>query len=128
MAARIGRKVAFTWNAAAVTGVREVGISINGEPIDVTSEEDDGVRLLLSEAAELAWEISLSGISKETALFDDAATITARTQAVTMTYPDGSTISGNFYLSSYSETDPYKDASTFEATLQSSGAITYTPA
>jgi len=128
MAARIGRKVTLTWNGAAITGVREMGVTANGEPIDVTSDEDDGLRTLLSEAAELSVEISLAGIAKENALFDDAMAITGREQTIAMTYPDGSTLGGQFFLSNYSESDPYRDASTFTATLLSTGAITYTAA
>ena len=35
---------------------------------------------------------------------------------------------GTFYLASYSETGTYNEATVFEAELQSSGVVTYTPA
>ena len=36
-------------------------------------------------------------------------------------------VRGDFYLATYSETNPYKDAVTFEASLQSTGPVAYTP-
>jgi predicted secreted protein len=41
--------------------------------------------------------------------------------------PDGGIISGDFYLATDSETNPYKDAVTFEGSLQSSGPVSYVP-
>ena len=132
MPAYIGRKVAFTWDGAAITGVRERGISINRDAIDITSEEDNGLRTVLAEAAELSWEISIAGVAKEDTLLMAGGAIGAGIKAVTITYPastgTGKIISGNFYLSAYSESDPHRDASTFQATLMSSGAVTVTPA
>jgi predicted secreted protein len=123
----IGRKVAFTWNGAAIDGVREKGITINGEPVEYTSDEDDGVPTFDSEVGELSWEISLDGILKEDTLLTAAATKTDRIKAVTITYPDGGVISGDFLLASYTEGQPYKEGVTFTATLRGDGAITYTP-
>lgn len=121
-----GRDLELTWNAAAIGGVREKGITINGEPIDVTSDDDDGWRNLLTIPGQKQVDISLSGVTKSHALkadwFGDN-----RTRAVVITYPDGDTLSGNFYLSEYSETGSYNDAVTFEATLMSDGVVTYTP-
>jgi len=126
MAAMKGRDVAFTWNSQAVTGVREKGLSLNGEPINITSGEDNGKRTLLSASAEDEVNISLSGVTKDRILMTDWFAGT-RTRTVLMTYADGSTISGSFFLSTYSDTGPYNDAVTFEAELVSTGTITYTP-
>lgn len=132
MAGRVGRQVNFLFGgnspADAILGVREKNLELNGEPIDVTSDEDSGVRTLLDNiSAQDEVGISLSGLVKGTRLksawFDNE-----RTQACTFEYPDGSTIAGTFYLSSYTEGEPYNDAATFEATLMSSGPVTYTPA
>lgn len=126
MTAHAGRSVVFTWNSAAVLGVREKGLELNGEAINITSDEDAGKRKLLDLSAEDTVDISLSGVSKDNVLKADWFGGT-RTRAATLTYPDNSTISGNFFLASFSETGPYNDATTFEASLQSSGVVTYTP-
>lgn len=121
-----GRDLELTWNAAAIGGVREKSITINGEPIDVTSDDDDGWRNLLTVAGQNQIDVSISGVTKSHALKADWFAGT-RTRAVVITYPDGDTISGNFFLSAYTETGTYNDATTFEATLMSDGVITYTP-
>lgn len=127
MAAFAGRSVAFTWNGSSISGIREKGISLAGEPIDITSDEDSGWRSLLTDVpSQNEVGISLSGVVKVDTL--RAAWFSgARTKTVTLTYPDGGTLSGTFVLSSYNETGNYKDATTFDATLMSSGTVTYTP-
>jgi predicted secreted protein len=127
MAGRVGRAVTLTWDGTAIDGVREKGISLNGEPIDATSDEDDGWRTLLATPGENQINITISGVTKGNAL--RAAWFSgARTEAVVVTYPTGQgSFTGNFFLASYSESEPYNDATTFDAELQSTGEITYTP-
>ena len=127
MAAFYGRAVDFVWNALPVLGIREKGITINGEAVNVTSDEDDGIQYLLSTDAERSWEISISGVCKD-AIFRVAKASGAIQDTVLITYPDGATIAGTFNLASYSEGIPYNEAVTFQATLQSTGPVTYTPA
>ena len=131
MVASIGRKVVFTWNGAAVGGVREKGIALNGEPIDITDENSNGYRELMDESGENQIDVTLSGVTKDQVLMkawmDGLVTPAARVKTATFTFPDGRVISGTFRLNTYSETEPYKDAVTFEAQLQSSGVFTFTP-
>jgi predicted secreted protein len=132
MAARVGRQVQFFFGgdspAYEIQGVREKGVECNGEPIDVTSDEDSGVRTLLSNiSAQDEVNVSISGVTKDTQL-KVAWHNNERTQTCTFNYPDGSSLSGTFFMTSYKETDPYNDATTFEAAFASSGTITYTPA
>jgi predicted secreted protein len=123
----IGRKIIFTWNGAAVEGVREKGIALAGEPIDVTDDDSDGWRQLLEEAGENQVNISLSGVTKDQILMKDWFDGT-RTRTATLTYPDGRIITGTFFLANYTDTGAYNDATTFECELQSNGEATYTPA
>lgn len=125
MAANVGRKVTFEWNSAEINGVREKSAACNGAPINVTSDESDGWQALLTDSAEDSVTISLSGVTKENTLRADWFAGT-KTRAVTIGYLDGGTLTGNFFLASYSEGMPYNDAVTFEAELQSAGEITYT--
>jgi predicted secreted protein len=126
MAARVGRAVTLTWDGAAIDGVREKGIALAGEPIDITSDEDDGWRTLLATVGENQVTITLSGVTKSNVL--RAAWFSgARTEAVVVTYPSMGSFTGDFFLASYSESDPYNDATTFDCELQSTGEVTYTP-
>lgn len=121
-----GRDIALTWKGTEIKGVREKGIAAAGEAINVTSDEDGGWQTLLDVAGENSVTVSISGVTKDFKLAQDWHT-GARTGAVTLTYPSGVTISGNFYLSSYTDTGPYNDATTFDATLNSNGPINFSP-
>lgn len=127
MAAEYGRAVDFTWGGSSILGVREKSLTVNGEPVNITSDEDSGVRQLLTEDAEFSVDIELSGVTKDTVLRADkfAGNLT---QTATLTYTNGDSISGTFQLAAYSEGQPYNEAVTFTATLMSSGTVTYTTA
>jgi predicted secreted protein len=113
---------------ALVANVRTKGLSISGEPIDVTTDDDDGVRKLLDDAAELAIEITVSGVAAAgNPLRAEAAAVDGRAETTEFRYGAVEKWAGSFFLSSYSENGEYKGAATFEATLVSAGAITYTP-
>ena len=129
MAAEYGRDVGFTWADAAILGVREKSLTIDGEPVNVTSDEDLGIQILLDDDAEKAVTIELSGVTKDTVL--RAAKISggaALQETAELTYDNGDVLSGTFHLGAYSEGQPYNDAVTFTATLMSNGPVTYTPA
>ena len=129
MAAEYGRAVDFEWNSAAVLGVREKSLSINGEPVNVTSDEDSGWQTLLDGDAERSVTIELSGVTKDTVLRLAKMTGGASLNSTaTLTYTNGDVLSGTFHLGAYSEGIPYNEAVTFTATLMSDGAVTYTPA
>lgn len=121
-----GRKAKIRWKGAYLLGVREKGLTCNGEPVNVTDDDDDGWQKLADNngAAEDSVEITVSGIAKESQLKDDFFG-RARTGTLQLEYPTGENIAGTFVLSSYSETGPYNDAMTFEATFKSSGPVTF---
>jgi len=125
MAANTGRAVTFLWGGSAVLGIREKGVTVNGEPIDITSDEDSGWRLLLSDAVgERSVDISISGVTKDHRFLADLMGGTYQ-RAVVITWPNGATLSGTFQVASTSRGIPYKEAETFDASLQSSGAVTF---
>lgn len=127
MVANAGREVDFLWNGLPLLGVREKNIAFNGEPINVTSDEDEGWRTLIADvAAENQVDITLSGVTKDTRLKIDWFAMT-RTRSASFTYPNGDVISGTFMISAFSEGVPYNDAITFECTLQSTGEVFYAP-
>lgn len=119
-----GRDLEFGWGGSAPAGVREKGLTLNGEPIDVTSDDASGWRTLLTSATQKQADVSISGVTFSHALKNDWLARTSRT--ATFTYPDGTVISFTGIISEYSETGNYQDATTFEATIMSSGAVTIT--
>lgn len=127
MAARIGRKITFTLNGVAADGAREFGVSFDGEAIDVTDGASNGWREVLAEAGQHQVDISIGGVSKSDAFKALWFDVTNRVKPVTITYPNGAIISGDFFLGKLSETEPYNEATTFEATIQSTGVVAFTP-
>ena len=73
------------------------------------------------------FELKVTGVTKDHHLMADWFNGDL-VQAVTLTYEDGATITGQFYLSEYGDKGSFKDAVTFDATLQSTGVIEFTPA
>ncbi len=121
-----GRKVSFTWGGVAIPGVRQKNLSVAGAPIDITSDDDAGWRTLLTDPTVREIGITLSGVTKSPQLKTDFFNGDT-TKTGVLTYPDGSILSGQFYLSSYKDNGPYNDAMTFDADIMSTGAVSFTP-
>lgn len=121
-----GRDLDFTWNGSAIGAVREKGITINGEAIDTTSDDADGWRTLLNTPAQKQVDLSVSGVMMDQILQTDIFAGN-RTRAVALTFPDGAVLAGNFYCSELVITGTYNDAATYDATLMSTGEVTFTP-
>jgi TP901-1 family phage major tail protein len=127
MGANSGRKLLVKKDDTLLAGVRTKGVAINREPIDITNDDDDGWRALLAEPGEKQVDINVGGVTKDEVL--RAAAVNGEVlEDLTIEYPDGSKLEGDFFLNSFNETGEYNDAITFEATFQSSGPIDYTPA
>lgn len=124
MSGFLGRSIQFTWKGSQIGGVRQKGIELNGEPVNVTADEDAGWRTLLDEAGEDAVNLTISGVTKSDVLKRDWFNRT-RMGAVQLDYPDGGVITGQFFIASYTETGAYNDATTFDLTLQSSGQVSF---
>ena len=130
-----GRAIAFTFGddgatppvARSIGGVREKSLALNGEAVDVSADDSNGWRELLTVPAENQVDLSISGVTRNDALKQDWFSGN-RTKTATLTYPDGGVISGTFFLANFSETGAYNDATTFDAELQSTGPVTYIPA
>ena len=129
MAASIGRATLLKKNAVAIAGIRTKSISWSGDSIDVTTDEDSGVRLLLAESSQEQISISFDGVEKSTTIRDIALTIGTTKMLTDITYEldDGTVISGDFRLVSYERGSPYQDGTTFSGSLESSGPWVLTP-
>lgn len=129
MAASIGRKMLVKKNNVAIAGVTEKSISINHEPVDISSDDDLGYRKLLNDPASKSIDISVSGVATAETIRNIAilsgVTHTMLTD-LTFEWVDGDKISGDFYLASYEESGSTGDKVTFSASFQSSGAWTFT--
>lgn len=133
MSAIRGRLVSILRAGAVVAGARTKSLKIGGSPIDVTSDDDAGVRQLLAQAGQVDVSISVSGILVNDQLVTESLSATARTQQTAFTFnsgwtgsPDHLTFSGSFFLASFEIGAEYQGATTFSAEFQSAGAVTLT--
>lgn len=129
MAGTVGRQVRLLFGGNSpgdeIPGVREKGATFNSEPIDVTSDENGGIRTLIENAtAERQIEVSISGVTKDTRI-KQAWINSQYSQPIRLEYPDGTVLAGTFHLSSYEEGYPYNDATTFSATLMNNGDVSF---
>lgn len=128
MSANIGRKLLIKRGSTVIAGIRAKTISFGGEPVDITTDDDNGFRTLLAEAGQKKIDLSFEGVTKDNLLRQ--ATLGANPGELLLTdvnilYPNGDTLSGNFFLTQLEETGNYNDAIKFSGSLQSSGEWTY---
>jgi len=134
MAGGASRDLLIEKNNTAIAGVNSKSIAIAKEPIDITTDEDNGYRTLLAEAGTKSLDISISGVTKDTLLRSLIMTEQSMLLTdITIQYPKygaqaaGDTISGDFYFNGFTENGGGSDGAVeFDGTLQSSGEWTYT--
>lgn len=131
----VGRKLLLKKGGTVVAGVRTKTLSWSGEPIDLTSGEDDGYRKLEAASGQEQIDISFEGLMKEETFRSLVLGSSSKLLTdITLEFPildagnsTAATLSGDFRISSFEEGAPYNDAITFSGTLESSGEWTYTP-
>ena len=121
-----GNAVTLTWDGSAIASVRQIDISYNGEPIDITSYDSSGWQELLATSAQDSISISLSGLADTTSAIR-ADFFNDKSKTIVVTFPSsGDSFTGTFQMTSLSEGAPYNDATSFTMELQSSGTVTFT--
>jgi predicted secreted protein len=129
------RDLTISKDSTRLLGINSKSISVAKEPIDITTDEDNGYRLLMSQAGTKTLDLSFSGVVKDLVLRGQM--MDEQTQLLTdieIQFPivgaqttTGDTITGNFYLSAYGEDGGgYDGAIEFNGSLQSSGVWTRT--
>ena len=129
MSAATGRKLVIKRDEEKIGAVVSKSISINNEPIDVTTDDDSGFRTLLPESGVRSIDISVEGVLKRDELVMDAAGNGATLiQPVEIEFPSGMTIGGYFRLNSYDISAETNGRVQFSGTLQSTGEWSVTDA
>lgn len=122
-----GRKVAFYWDGVRLPGIREKGLTINGEAVNVSADEDSGIQMLLDEDAEASIELSISGLDESATL--RTAKLSGSVQGTAkLVWPTGEELEWTANLAGLEFGMTYNDATTVSGTLQSTGTWTHTPA
>lgn len=125
----LGRDVILTVAGQAIAGTQTKGLTCNNEIVDVTDDSAGGWRVVMARPGLKTVDIAISGVLKNLELlrsFFAATNNGSQVFAITVTYPDGSIVAGNFALSTFSETGETNQGKTFDSSWQSTGTPTFT--
>jgi TP901-1 family phage major tail protein len=127
MAAISGRKVRIKRGSTAIAGARSDSITINNEPIDITDKDDAGWRTYLADVGARSIDCEVEGVLTDSTFLALAVGAgSALLEAYTLEVLGIGSFTGDFYLASFAVTGEQADATTFTASIQSSGTITFT--
>ena len=128
MAASSGRTLTIKEGSDVLaSGAQTKTVTVNNEPVDITSDCDDGYRTLLDVTGQSSVDISIEGVTKDERLLEASVTGQVFLEDITVEWSTGATLVGDFYLANYEDNGTYNDAVKFTASLQSSGAYVFTP-
>lgn len=128
MAAFVGRKATLSKGQTLVAAIRTKSASINNEPVDITTDDDNGFRTMLQDPGTKTLDLTVEGIIKDATLLTIAMSTTDILEAFSLLFPTIGTLAGDFVVTGFETGAPYNEAATFSCTLQSSGAFTFTAA
>ncbi|MEP3638632.1 MAG: phage major tail protein, TP901-1 family [Paracoccaceae bacterium] len=112
-----------------IAGLRATRVSFNAETVDVTSlESQGGWRELLSGAGVRSASISGSGVFKDEGTDERARQLffDGETPDFQVIIPDFGVIEGPFQVTSIEYSGSHNGEATYELTLASAGALTFT--
>jgi predicted secreted protein len=128
MAGDKGIKLIIKKGVTKLAGVQSKKITYGGEPIDISGDDENGYQGFLPEVGTRSLNFSVEGVTKDTVLRNIKMNTTNHLITdITITYPDGGIIAGDFILASYEESGEHNDAIKFSAEFQSHEDWTYTP-
>ncbi len=120
-----------TWAAGTTIGdCRTHSLRINHETVDITNKSSNRFRTLLDGAGTKSITLSFGGVMTNDAGFEtfqgyaNAGSI----NSMAMGWADSDTLEGSFQVTSFEITGDYNGEQAFTATLESSGAWTFTGA
>lgn len=128
MAKVAGRTALIKKATVVIGGVRVTNVTMDAAPIDITDNDSAGFTELLNDAfATRTLGFSVEGLEEDQVLRDLAMGTSSNLllSDLTFTFGNGDILSGSFYMTNYTEGNPYQEASTFTAAFTSSGAWTY---
>jgi TP901-1 family phage major tail protein len=137
MAAQQGRDILFKRGDGAspevfttVAGLTTKTLSFANGTLDITNDDDDGIRKLLAGKYASAFTLSASGVAKDDATFgslrtDAAAGTHGNYQLVIPGATSNGTYEGAFAITSLEETGETDGAYTFTITIESADTIAF---
>jgi len=120
-----GREVTYTFGGVSVQGRLTKSLELSNTRGETGDESSAGWTEALATALEKSGGLTIEGLVKNYELFASYFTSASQIYAVAFTFPDGSTLSWDFFLASLSSGMPYNELSTYSMSLSSSGAPTW---
>lgn len=120
-----GKERIFTLGGDTILGVSTTGATLNNEPVEVTDNDSNGWTTLLATPGVKSLEYPISGILKNLELINTWGNGGSQMFAITITYPDGSVLSFDGFMTNFTETGESNTSVTFDATFVSSGEVTF---
>jgi TP901-1 family phage major tail protein len=126
----IGRLLLLRKAGTAIACIRAKTLSWNGETIDLTTDDDGGIRLLANVPAGQSISISGEGVADETVMRNIALVpgTSKMLTDITIVTEDSYTLAGDFMLTTYEITGSHDGEATYSLSLESSDAWTFTGA
>ena len=130
----IGRGLVFEYpTGTKIASVRTKSFTVDSSAIDVTTDDDTGIRVLLEDSGQRQIDMSVEGILASDVLLEQIIDGTLFIQELTIKFPftfttTQATLVGSFRFNNFEVTGEYQDSITFSATMQSTGAQVFTPA
>tara|TARA_R110000796_G_scaffold227799_1_gene344797 strand:- start:611 stop:1015 length:405 start_codon:yes stop_codon:yes gene_type:complete len=124
-----GRDMTITWDSSVLTGVRTRGVTINNEPVDITTDDDSGFRALLADPGTRSVDFDVAGITSDEILIAEMfqAIGSGDHETVSLALPTGNgTIAGSGMVTNLNINGSHDGAVEFTCTILSSGTVTYT--
>ena len=128
MTALVGRKVFIRKGSGSpqvlLAAGRNKSLSMNGTPIDITSDDDSGYRTLIeADAGEQSLDMTFEGITKDSQFLNDLAAGNF-VDDYEIEIEGICVINGRFFLTAVEISAPYNEATTFSTQFQSTGTFT----
>ncbi len=130
----VGRALTFEYpTGTVIASVRTKSFTVDSSAIDVTTDDDAGIRTLLEAPGQHMIDLSVEGLLANDDLMQQIVDGTLFIQNLKIKLPftfttTQGTIVGDFRFNNFEVSGEYQDAINFTATLQSTGTFTFTAA
>lgn len=124
--AESGRALTINWKAVTLAGVQTKGVTFTNDLIDITNDDSNGWRTLLSVPGLRAVDVSVGGITEDQVLIADFMNNQNSGATVVNLPTTTGTLTGTFMLGNFTMNGEHDGAVEFEAEFQSTGPVTFT--
>lgn len=124
----LGSDIELTYGGSTLVGIITKDVTLSNAPLDVTDDQSGGHRELMAQSGLQTLDLTLSGPLKNLELMEMFYNGVSKMAAAQITYADGSTLAFDAVLTEFSHSGDSNDPTTFSASIQSSGAPTFTAA